>query len=555
MCQLFQSMLKVGPAFFRAAAIGGLLVAAIPRSSLADSAGRVEHVVVVVWDGLRPDSVNEQDTPTLFRLAAEGTTFANQHPVYLSSTEVNGTALATGCYPQNTGIVGNREYRSEIQKLDPFDTQSPDRVREGDQLTNGHYINRLTMAEILQRTGRWTVVAGTKPVALLLDRHARSDGVGISSVLFQGKTLPESLGAFVVGSRGPFPQQGDSTKNPNAGQDKWTTQALTEQLWANGVPALTMLWLSEPDYAQHGSGPNSEVARKALRSSDENLARVLQSLEDRKLRDKTDIFVVSDHGFSTISQPIDIVAELEKSNEANRLHKSNKMEIAAFRSFPSAPIPGQVMVVGNGGTVCLYVVGHDKRTVQQIVEFLQESDFAGVIFCRFDIEGTFPLSAAEIDAPTAPDIVVSLRWSAQRSGTGMPGLEVSDIGKLTPDMKRGKAGQGMHASLSRFDMHNTLIAAGPSIRRGFLDTLPSGNADVAPTVLAVLGVASPAEMDGRVLEEALAGHDRYSCQLTAETLEATHHGQKLNWRQYLHVTRLGRQVYLDEGNGETLPAE
>jgi arylsulfatase A-like enzyme len=503
---------------------------------LADSAGRVEHAVVVVWDGLRPDSVNEQDTPTLFRLAAEGTTFANNHCVYVSSTEVNGTALATGGYPQSTGIVANTEYRADIDPLKPFGTESEEAVRKGDELTRGRYINRPTMAEILQRSGRWTVVAGSKPVALLLDRHTRSDGVGISGVLFQGKTLPESLDSLLISSRGEYPKAADATAAANVDQDAWTTKALTEQLWANGVPALTMVWFSEPDYAQHGSGPNSAVARAALRSCDDNLDRILKSLDERKARDKTDVFVVSDHGFSTIGQAIDAAGLL------------NDAGFHAFRKFPSSPAIGDVMVVGLGGTVGLYVEGRDKRTIQRIVEFLQESDFAGVIFSRFEIEGTFPLSAANIDAPTAPDIMVSLRWSAGRSRTGMAGMVASDAKKRNP-------GQGIHASLSRFDMHNSLIAAGPGIRRGFLDTLPSGNADVAPTVLAVLGVQPTAEMDGRVLEEALAGHDRYSCQLTAETLQATHRGQKLIWHQYLHVTRLGRQVYLDEGNGETLPAE
>src|SRR5437868_5573979 len=76
-----------------------LIVAGLSRRSSAEPPPKVEHVVVVIWDGLRPDSVNGQDTPTLSKLAKEGTTFANHHCVFISSTEVNGTALATGGYP------------------------------------------------------------------------------------------------------------------------------------------------------------------------------------------------------------------------------------------------------------------------------------------------------------------------------------------------------------------------------------------------------------------------------------------------------------------------
>jgi membrane-anchored protein YejM (alkaline phosphatase superfamily) len=44
------------------------------------------HVVVVVWDGMRPDFVSEQNTPALWQLAREGVVFRNHHSVYPSAT-------------------------------------------------------------------------------------------------------------------------------------------------------------------------------------------------------------------------------------------------------------------------------------------------------------------------------------------------------------------------------------------------------------------------------------------------------------------------------------
>src|SRR5690349_20544512 len=58
-------------------------------------AGLAEHVVVVVWDGMRPDFVTREFTPTLDALARRGVFFRNHHSSYVSSTEVNGAALAT----------------------------------------------------------------------------------------------------------------------------------------------------------------------------------------------------------------------------------------------------------------------------------------------------------------------------------------------------------------------------------------------------------------------------------------------------------------------------
>jgi len=60
------------------------------------AAGKAQHVVVLVWDGMRPDFVTEADAPTLFKLARQGVAFKHHHPVYISTTIVNGTALATG---------------------------------------------------------------------------------------------------------------------------------------------------------------------------------------------------------------------------------------------------------------------------------------------------------------------------------------------------------------------------------------------------------------------------------------------------------------------------
>ncbi len=87
-----------------------------PHSACRGNARSDRHVVVVVWDGMRPDFVSEETTPTLWKLAREGVTFRNHHPVYPSATQVNGTALVTGVYPGKNGVIANYEYRPEIDR-------------------------------------------------------------------------------------------------------------------------------------------------------------------------------------------------------------------------------------------------------------------------------------------------------------------------------------------------------------------------------------------------------------------------------------------------------
>src|SRR5438067_13205383 len=74
---------------------------------------RGEHVVVVVWDGMRPDFISEQYTPTLWKLAQSGVTFRRHHSVYPSATIVKGGALMTGIDPNHSGILANHAYRPD----------------------------------------------------------------------------------------------------------------------------------------------------------------------------------------------------------------------------------------------------------------------------------------------------------------------------------------------------------------------------------------------------------------------------------------------------------
>lgn len=517
------------------------ILATVPSALGADDAapgptraGKAEHVLIMVWDGLRPDSVTEENTPTLARLAREGVTFTRHHPVYPSTTEVNGTAMATGCYPAHSGVIGNREYRPAIDPLKPFATESLDAIRKGDALSGGKYLFVPTLPELAHAAGWRTAVAGTKPVALLWDRSERHDAdtpiVG-SVTLFGGKTLsPGVLPLLEEANGGPFPPD---VHLPNTVEDAWTVKALTGVLWKDGPPKFSVLWLSDPDFTQHQFGPDSPQARRALASDDANLATVLAALDAGHWRDRTDILVVSDHGFSTIENPVDVQGQLAAAG------------FNAAREFTSPPKPGDVLVNGLGGAVFLYVVGHEKATIQRLAEFFQRSDFAGVIFTREGLPGTFTLSTIHLDSPDAPDVAVAMRWNDGKNAVGFPGQISADGGR--------RAGQGTHGTLSRYEMHNTLIASGPDFRAGFRDELPSSNADLAPTVAHLLGLPHPPPMDGRVLTEALAGVDTLLSLPTTQRITATRDSGSVHWSQYLQVTRYGGETYFDDGSAVNIP--
>jgi len=481
-----------------------------------------------VWDGMRPDFVSEKTTPTLSKLASEGVTFSNQHPVYPSATNVNGTAMVTGVYPGKSGIIANYVYRPDIDPHDAIAVESPAVVKKGDQLSNGKYISVPTVAELVQRAGGRTAVASAKTVGLLLDRCA---GIGPAKncvTLFAGSALPGDVLATIGAALGPFP-------SARLQKDHWTTKALTDFLWKDGVPAFSVLWLGEPDLTQHETAPGAPSALAAIKSSDENLAAALSALDRQGVRKATDVFVVSDHGFSTINRSIDLWKIL------------NDAGFAAKTEFKEEPKPGDIMLIGNGGSVLFYVVGHDPTVTRRLVEFLQQSDFAGVIFTKLGLPGTFHLSDAKIDNPHAPDVVMAFRWNDSKNQFGTPGM-------IDADWQRA-AGEGTHATLSRFDMHNTLIAEGPDFRRGQTDNLPTGNIDLSPTILHILGIKPPQQMDGRVLSEAMVNVDQVAAggKTEAKTMEAKKDFAAGTWRQSLGISRVGSTIYLDQGNGAFVP--
>ena len=191
----------------------------------------------------------------------------------------------------------------------------------------------------------------------------------------------------------------------------------------------------------------------------------------------------------------------------------------------NVPAPGSlpangIVVAANGGSDYFYVPGHDATTVHDLVRFLQQREEYGAIFVdsRYGaIPGTLTMAQANLENATRqdngqPDVVVSFNWDDAVSIQGMAGIEFESFG----------AGQrGMHGSFGIADVHNTLIANGPSFLSGVTVHDPSGNVDLAPTVAHLLGLSLP-QADGRILDEGLvAPASRSTPSVTPSTVSSS----------------------------------
>ena len=548
------------------------------------------RVVVFVWDGLRPDSVNVEDTPNLVRLRDEGVSFEDQHASYPTVTMVNAASFATGSYPATTGFYGNTVWvqgpkdggrsgtGATVDLTQPVFTEDYGVLDSVDRFYGGRLLLVGTLFEAAQDAGISTAAVGKVGAAYLQDRlrggwileerlvwpgqlvNALQDA-GLAVPRFTplaygepvdaGSPDPTKPGLVVRLADGVTPDPSRGLVAPPAADDDYLVGAFTKVVLPRLRPRLVMVWLRDPDSTEHPYGPGSPGYHQALQNQDRLLGEVRAALERLGLLATTDLLVVSDHGHSSVSGPLDLFplraladggvqgedpSGYSVSGEVRTADLINRadLDVHAFDALgciyspvlsgitasgtavyptircgqkpgttqaprvPAALGPKDVVVAPNGGSDYLYLPSRDPTVVQTLVRFLQSREEYGPIFVarRYgNVPGTLPLQTVRVETPSgerAPDIVVSFAWNADASVLGIAGTELNS----------GPGNRGMHGSLSPRDVHNTLIAVGPHFRRGFHDTLPSGNVDLAPTVARLFGLRLLAA-DGRILEEAL----------------------------------------------------
>src|SRR5262249_25010225 len=127
---------------------------------------------------------------------------------------------------------------------------------------------------------------------------------------------------------------------------------------------------------------------------------------------------------------------------------------------------------------------------------------------------------------------------------GLPGTDFTDAKATGP--LAGTAGN--HGSMSPWVVHNTFIAWGPDFKRCVTVRTPVGNVDIAPTLLALMGLDKDLSLDrfdGRAVREAFVdGPDEEQVPILVGTYAVeTPDGQ---YRAVLQATELGRHRYIDK---------
>lgn len=224
-------------------------------------------MILLSWDGTRPDYLDRAKVPALERMRREGAMAERLAPVWPTNTFPNHVSLATGAPVDRHGIVGNVFLDPERGKFD--------------------YAND---ASWLQAEPLWVA----------------AERQGVKAAVY-----------FWVGSETDWNGVGASYRvtpfDSRVPESKKVDQILA---WLDlppaGRPRLVMAWWHGCDHVGHERGPNDPEIARALVGQDRELGRLLAGLDARSAWPHTTLFVVSDHGMAEVSHYVDLDEALDE---------------------------------------------------------------------------------------------------------------------------------------------------------------------------------------------------------------------------------------------------
>jgi predicted AlkP superfamily pyrophosphatase or phosphodiesterase len=216
-------------------------------------------VIVLGVDGFARRYFDADSAPALHALARTGVIADAMIPSFPSFTFPNFYTLATGLYPDHTGIVNNNF-------IDPA------------------HDSMFSYKRPIAREGYWW---GGEPIWVTAQKH----GVRSATMFWVGSEAP------VQGVRPwswslydhalPFAARVDRMLS-------WLDRAPADR------PRLIMGYFEQPDMSGHEHGPDSPETRAAVLGVDSAVSRLIAGLSSRQLYDSVDIIIVADHGMAAV---------------------------------------------------------------------------------------------------------------------------------------------------------------------------------------------------------------------------------------------------------------
>ncbi|WP_439574841.1 alkaline phosphatase family protein [Phreatobacter sp.] len=452
---------------------------------------RASRVVVVVFDGLRPDFVRPDLMPRLAAFAGSQRWFREARSVFPSMTRVATTSIATGAPPRVHGIVGNAFYDRAIARDRIIDTSRLDHITHAEAVLGGDLVGVATFADVMAEAGlRLAVVhTGSAGSAYAINPRAARHGHWTFAMMGADHSRTPEAVREAIARFGPLPPR----ELPRFAETDYAARVMVEHVLADLEPDVALIWFNEPDTSFHYRFLGTPETLSVIRHVDAAFGRILDALAARPGAEAITVIAASDHGQISSHGQFDMAAALTASG-----HPAAK---AADEWVGDA-----VLTVTGGNMGEIRVVDGDVSRRDAVARWLMEQPETGMVFTPSDdpvmgqVPGTLSLGLVGLDHPDrAPDLVYVLRSDCGADAYGLPGR-----GLITGGVP---VGGGMHGGLNRHEVNTLLVLGnGADAGRGAIDMRPCGIIDIAPTVLDLLGLPRASTMVGRSLLEPTDRH-------------------------------------------------
>ena len=217
-------------------------------------------VILISLDGFRYDYIDKYSPPTLNTLARDGVRAKWMIPSFPTKTFPNHYTIATGLYPQNHGIVENNVWDYDKK----FEMSNTRRVEEP----------------------YWWL---GEPIWVTAEKQGQ-----------------RSASYFFVGTNTLIEETKPSITRRYNGNVPNTMRVDKLLSWFDlpsaTRPTMMTMYFSETDDVGHEFGPDAEETKYAAWEVDSYIARLMAGLKTRKIDDKVNIIIVSDHGMAAVDQ-------------------------------------------------------------------------------------------------------------------------------------------------------------------------------------------------------------------------------------------------------------
>jgi predicted AlkP superfamily pyrophosphatase or phosphodiesterase len=427
-------------------------------------------MAIVVWEGLRPERITADGTPTLHKLREGGVVWTDHHAVFPTTTTMNAAALATGSSPAGHGLYGPVVYQPAARGLTAggrtIDSRAPIGLEDRRSLEavaapmGGRLLLVDTFLQAAQAKGARTAVLGAAGATFLQDPGAGGILVDddhawpariAKGLQMAGVSLPaNSEIAYPEGDIKLAAMNGSPTAPIpiTVGPDFFINPAVrstlpfqfVDQYFAYQVAFglleriqervdIWVLWLRASSQTARLFGPDAENHQISIEAQDRILSYFLDGLREKA--GAFNVVVLSDHGISTVSAPLSLFppAPVDAATGA-LLPNFRKVDPNGFTfsgGVRAADLLVRSDVVAYDGSVCvsqLYQAGHvDAKPVYPVVAVTEEQ---GAAVC-----GVFPASY-QTRLDSIPDPVPSRSVIVAQNG----GSELLYVPGKEPDVVR-----------------------------------------------------------------------------------------------------------------------